>query len=525
MPSLCRLIALAAFLLATVAGFAGEQTPPVRVSALPAYAYGGEHLPLPVAVELTNTTSSDRAAEVEFSIGWRNAAHRSYSFFVPAGKTVREIVYPDNTGILKYRLAGSSSYDYISSRSGKKSGNLFIVLQEGLSTDWSLLSSSPCDANISTCDLMEWPADWRMYTSQLCLVIPEKEFMTRFDEAHRRAIRQWTLGGGNLWLVGERDRTTVEEQTLGRGRILRVPPIDGLDEKEKTARLESLVKRLAPASVLPTLADESRYALETPSVAIGLILVLFAALTGPVALFLWAPAGKRHRLFALIPGISAAFSLALLLLILIGDGTGGKGSRAVHILVNPEDHTGLILQRQICQTSVLANTAFSLPDRAILGGEILRFSDRGWTNLLYSGGAYRHGADCRGWFSSRSLLKHWLLLPISTRAALHLVETAPDGAPVFQSAFSSTLEDVTYADGKNLWRIGRLSPGGKAKAEPCPPSGLGVPPPIGHFQATLLASEGDEPGPIATLPSIRWENTEVTVSGPVAQPTRPLPLP
>lgn len=72
-------------------------------------------------------------------------------------------------------------------------------------------------------------------------------------------------------------------------------------------------------------------------------------LVGPLSLFLWAPAGKRQRLFLLIPAISVGFSLLLLLLILAGDGTGGTGSREVLIQINPQDHSALISQTRFAR--------------------------------------------------------------------------------------------------------------------------------------------------------------------------------
>ena len=106
----------------------------------------------------------------------------------------------------------------------------------------------------------------------------------------------------------------------------------------------------------------------------GLGLIIFAVLVGPLSLFLWAPAGKRQRLFLLIPAISVGFSLLLLLLILAGDGTGGTGSREVLIQVNPQDHSALISQNQICKTSVLLNNTFQLPENAGITGARMSLS-------------------------------------------------------------------------------------------------------------------------------------------------------
>lgn len=62
---------------------------------------------------------------------------------------------------------------------------------------------------------------------------PGKIYRTHFDEAHRKAIRQWVTGGGNLWLIGDRG-LSVSTRLLGNGRILHVPSLDGLPEEEKS---------------------------------------------------------------------------------------------------------------------------------------------------------------------------------------------------------------------------------------------------------------------------------------------------
>lgn len=51
---------------------------------------------------------------------------------------------------------------------------MVAVIQEGAPADWHLLSESSYNAAVSSCDLMKWPADYRMYEGQTCLIIPEK---------------------------------------------------------------------------------------------------------------------------------------------------------------------------------------------------------------------------------------------------------------------------------------------------------------------------------------------------------------
>ncbi|UQT43242.1 ABC transporter ATP-binding protein [Akkermansia muciniphila] len=58
-------------------------------------------------------------------------------------------------------------------------------------------------------------------------------------------------------------------------------------------------------------------------------------------------------------------------------------------------------------------------------------------------------------------------MPVSTRAALTLLETRPGGAPVFQSTFPGTLNGLTYRDASGkYWTLEQLPPGRKMQASP-----------------------------------------------------------
>lgn len=158
--------------------------------------------------------------------------------------------------------------------------------------------------------------------------------------------------------------------------------------------------------------------------------------------------GSRRQEAKAVPagsGISIGFSL-LLLFILVGDGTGGAGKREVLTQVNPQDHSALITQSQTCKTSVLLNNTFKLPENAGITGKRQRKALHSkWEQDIEN--AARQGEQCGGnWFTSRSTLQHRLIMPVATRAALTLLETLPDGAPVFQSTFPGTLNGLTYRD-------------------------------------------------------------------------------
>lgn len=496
--------------------------PPIVATLDKAFDYSAKNCRVPFRVKLENTTSSDRTATLELKESWGSGKGNThtYPFFIPAGESIQAVVYPSVSYNLLYEIKESSEGSfYIDINTDTK--DLYAVIQENTPADWHLLSTSSFDAGVSPCDLMKWPADYRVYEGQSCLIIPEKTYQTYFDEAHRKAIRQWVLGGGNLWLIGDKGQP-VSTQMLGHGRILHVPSLEGLPEKEKKLKLEEFVKLHVKRGSYPPLSATAPYFLSTPSTLLGLVLIIFAVLVGPMCLFLWAPAGKRHRLFLLIPSISLGFSILLFLLILIGDGMGGTGKREVLIQINPQDHSGLITQSQICKTSVLLSNSFKLPENAGITGTRLERTGKSTRNTEDIKNATRQGEWCGGnWFTSRSTLKHQLIMPVSSRAELTLLETLPDGTPVFQSTFPGTLRHLAYQDASGkYWTIEQLPPGQRTHALPSVPVEKPSEPLPEHFLATMDPVEG-ELGPISTLPSITWEKTTITVSGPVSATPQP----
>ena len=521
--------------LAAPAGSA-EKSPRIEVSS-PCDKFPRNSIS-PARVLIENVPNGKDTHTFEFQTLWNDNSRQRYSFSVPPGQTRQAVIYPSMTDIqLLYRYRNSVD-ESISLFALSEDAPFFAVLQEKTPSEWNMLSHSPFNAQVNTFDLMDWPADYRMYAAQNCIIIPEKLYASYLDEPHRKALRQWVLGGGSLWLIGDRGRK-ITAAPLGRGLILHVPSLEGMTDKEKEAallKLKTETKDIFPVKVdgyyetpfHPKTPDAFPYFFTTPSFLLGLILAAFAVLVGPVCLLRWAPVGKRQRLFILIPSISLGISILLAAVILIGDGTGGRGSRAVHILVNPQDHTGLITQSQVCQTLILTNNEFTLPEDVHLQG--CRLEKEKFQTFHANGYAreklenyLREGNLCSGgWFTSRSPLEHRLTRPITTRAAVTVIPMPqPDGAPVLQSTFPGALSNLIYRDASGTyWRIPNLPPGERKTAVRSEKIPSETPPP-GHFHAEMISTEG-ELGPIPTLDSIKWENTRITVSGPAAG-NQPLP--
>lgn len=80
-----------------------------------------------------------------------------------------------------------------------------------------------------------------------------------------------------------------------------MPSLDGLPETEKKLKLAEFIKLHEKEDSYPELTATAPYYFSTPSTMLGLVLIIFAVFVGPLSLFLWAPAGKRQRLFLLVP--------------------------------------------------------------------------------------------------------------------------------------------------------------------------------------------------------------------------------
>ena len=111
-------------------------------------------------------------------------------------------------------------------------------------------------------------------------------------------------GGGNLWLIGDKGLRFTRLQETGAFCTFDPGRPAG---REKKLKLEEFINLHERETVTPEITSAAPYYFSAPSTTLGLGLIIFAVLVGPLSLFLWAPAGKRQRLFLLIPAISVGF--------------------------------------------------------------------------------------------------------------------------------------------------------------------------------------------------------------------------
>lgn len=187
-------------------------------------------------------------------------------------------------------------------------------------------------------------------------------------------------------------------------------------------------------------------------------LLVFGILIGPVNLFVFAPAGKRHKLFFTTPLISVGASLLLVGLILGQDGTGGEGRRFVAVHLPNGEAAAYVTQEQIARTGVVLGSSFTLPRPGYLAQIVLPESP--WAKYSSGSGSQAmegriDGAQVSGnWFQSRAVQAQFLRSLVPTRGRIEVIPPPTSGeAPAIVSSLEFDLATFGYLDAEGtLWR-------------------------------------------------------------------------
>ncbi|MEO7414134.1 MAG: hypothetical protein ABIZ81_12340 [Opitutaceae bacterium] len=461
------------------------------------------------------------------------------------------------------------------------SAGLEALLRSKLS---SLMGGAP---NLSVVEVAQLPADWRVWSSFSGVVLSRDEYAA-LDAARRGALRAWVALGGQLYLSPVEQVVGVEKQStdiqkLGAGAIVTFSAPLGTAGAEADLSSAAEVERaalwaaevaarrarggrgggggggaLSPVPTLvsggaalvadlhlfaetPGLPDRSALVLENGSLfdAMGeqsldntwlaVFLVVFAVVVGPLNLFLFAPADKRHRLFVTTPLIALVATMALGVTILVQDGTGGRGERRVFVALLPGENTAAVVQEQAARAGFLLRRSFALPDDIAL---TVLPPETGFTyggpNSQLERGRGTAGGD---WFQSRARQAHQLRRIVPTRARIEAVGVASNGAPIVQSSLGTTLREFWYVDAdQKTWGAAEV-PSGQRVTLQLTPTRPNLESVIQggttNFRALVAAARSDETGrwwakggatelaPLATLRSVRWKEGEVLYTGAV----------
>lgn len=403
------------------------------------------------------------------------------------------------------------------------------------------------------------PADWRTLSGFDYVSFSETSWLG-LDAAVRASVLQWVGFGGCLSIYGNESLPTKDQlQIASKGDILGAGKIRILKRDAKFLD-RNTIQQLYPKesngkgtidNQLNTLVARSDNHWEILSKAlgtrsfdawlIGLILIAFGLLVGPINLFYFAKTGRRQRLFFTTPIISLGASVLLIIYIMFQDGTGGSGVRTSLVYVNPDAATVSIRQDQISRTGVLFTTAFTTDEPAMVSPALLR--NTRWTRLKPAGHNYNSQEQrysqsdpksfAGDWFQSRSEQGQSIQMIRSSRGRMEFASAPAEGSPpTLRSSFSYAIETVFYVDEKNqLWKSTTgVKTGGTAEFAASNPDefasvvkahGLATHPQLKEGLKNLQPKHfyGFTTDPnaefITTLKSLAWKQNTSLVWGPV----------
>ena len=402
--------------------------------------------------------------------------------------------------------------------------------------------------------------DWRAYSGYDACLLTEIEWED-LPVGAKTALLKWNRMGGALFIYTRDSSTTLATLTidkegtgqrsadLGWGTIRLKPlPRDGLLPPDETVKMVLDSVNLTGGNRLNNLRNNFRrswplqaaFGSKTAHIIFFIfILIIFGILVGPVNLFVFARAGRRHKLFITTPIISLGASAILVVLILFQDGLGGRGQRIILHEVGP-DNTAYLSQEQIARTGVLLNTSFTTSDHGYLSPVMIANSRWARVTLDNEGGRSRYnvaleenGLKVTGdWFQSRSEHGHIFETIRPSRGRINLVSTG--SAPVVNSTFEFPLETLFYRDAKgDLWRAEDVQQGRNTTLDSVTSALFD-----GWFKSEaarfaaknkvrlnlmetrsirFFATSSEAPG-IDTLGSLNWSETRTFLTGQVRNP-------
>lgn len=409
----------------------------------------------------------------------------------------------------------------------------------------------------------QMPEDWRAYAGFDGMLLTDQDWIN-LPPGARSAILQWNRLGGFVRIYKSNPSTTLNSLSIsdsgssplhrGKGVIELLPILSTLAlDAAKTVADMTGGKYIVPLQSKAMIQDysASSWGLQTELgtktfhfVMFILVLIAFGVLVGPVNLFVFAKSGKRHKLFITTPLIAIGASLAMIVLIFIQDGFGGKGIRVQWMELTQEngDNNAYVHQEQISRTGVLIGNRFTLTEPTVISPLPLAASQ--WTRLnsdSSSDQSYEMNFLSKGmlvsgdWFQSRSEQAQLLQSVIPTRAR---IESRPGGNE------ASLLSNFEYgisrfylrgSDGK-YWKAEQIAAGKNFLCSECTQSEYETfvtqtTQLLGRTQQLQLQRLSQRPGHyiaitqeapmLDTYPSVKWKESHTILTGRVQSPEAP----
>ncbi len=498
--------------------------------------------------QTVHSQSSIRTTQFVTSLTVEAGSERTFDLLVPLSPQAGTSTRYSNLmiAVSGYAVADGTTSEH--SSGGGRPPTPFLGMGDALSVkNWGPLQermekkhSKSLDG--SAIDPALIPADWRGLSGIAALVFTDAEWR-RIPATQRNAVQDWIVQGGQLVLCHADPAAPADlppAGPLGSGNISHWPLGDDLVDRcakllqapfssPATEALQSYSWDWHPAKAVGRP--------EPPQALIMTFVICFAVIIGPLNFMVFAPLGRRHRLFWTTPLLSIGASVLMGIFIVLSEGFGGAGRRFEAELSLPDLRKSVLWQEQVSRTGVLTSRAFTLSEPSLMLPIGLKQttespfspnSDRGISYAL-------NGAQWSGdWFRSRTTQAQVLASVLPARGKLE-ISTEADGTPSARSSFANELREVWYFDASGqAWKGSGAKPGEKLRLvraddkgfaawwrraiEPAGPvvrgrtEGYAKTGRAGKFFASTAI-----PQPISSLAAIRWNDAEGVIFGQTAQ--------
>ncbi len=276
-------------------------------------------------------------------------------------------------------------------------------------------------------------------------------------KAQQDVIHQWILAGGNLYIVSSQNVLSdgdpynlIPAMGEGLGGVSHIASNENaIIDRIVLSQTDGLYRHFFEIgnAYINTPEYQDIVGLEFPLATVILFLLIFGILIGPVNLLKLADRERRHRLFWTVPLLSVGASITLFLIIILSDGTGGKGMRHGLVLLDSHNNHQWVFEQHISRTGLLLSRSFDLKEETVLAVEENK-------KQLSIEGEYYSG----DWFSSRSLQDMYLQRSETTRTELMFDSNSGE----ILSSIDAAFDHVFLIDERgDYWELVGLNKGQK----------------------------------------------------------------
>lgn len=398
-----------------------------------------------------------------------------------------------------------------------------------------------------------WPGDWRAYSVFAAVFIAERD-APDLPAAAKAALRDYAAAGGRVFFVGgDAPPPGFEDAPFaplslpadsaplaaavppavkgaarcGMGLLATVPDSVAMPGGGDMADdLATFLLRHAlhaartlgnPDDVFRKFFPSAASAGKPPRPPVGLFLLLlaaFAVLAGPVSIWRLARRNRRIHILWVLPAISAAFSAAILLALLLGEGV--RPTVRLQSAVLLDQRAGRALVRSSASFySPLTLGAIDFPTDASVSKQ-----------NTADGGQVEIGRTARylGWIPPRTMGAFGLASVRATPLRLDVRRDPATGALAAVNAFGAPIESLLlFDDAGASWGAADVAPGATAALAANPTAGPLRAESLGCLLDALRYGNGDLSADAFTRPELPARRFYVAVLP--AAPFEPDPLP